>query len=182
MTSRSLSDAKDAPLTLVKGGFLIALFIYSLQFFTLDVNQQVMYSFLHGSNLIFHEAGHVIFMPFGDFMTILWGSLGQCIIPLVVTLVFIFQEHAFYSAAFWLWWFGQNLTDVALYASDASARSLPLIGGMSEEAHDWGNLLTMMNLLAYDHTIAIVIHFIGMIVMAWAFIWATRTLVKEYLG
>lgn len=74
MTSRSLSDAKDAPLTLVKGGFLIALFIYSLQFFTLDVNQQVMYSFLHGSNLIFHEAGHVIFMPFGDFMTILWGS------------------------------------------------------------------------------------------------------------
>lgn len=71
MASHSLSDTKDAPLTLVNGGFLLALFIYSLQFFTLDVNQQVMNSFMHGPNLIFHEAGHVIFMPFGEFMTIL---------------------------------------------------------------------------------------------------------------
>lgn len=182
MASHSLSDTKDAPLTLVKGGFLLALFIYSLQFFTLDVNQQVMNSFMHGPNLIFHEAGHVIFMPFGEFMTILWWSLGQCLMPLIVTLVFIFQERAYYSAAFGLWWLGQNLTDVALYVSDASARSLPLIGGMSEEAHDWGNLLTMMNLLSSDHTIAITMHYIGMLIMASAFIWAIRILVREYLS
>lgn len=64
-----------------------------------------------------------------------------------------------------LWWTGQNLTDVALYISDASARSLPLIGGMSEDAHDWGNLLTMTNMLQYDHTFGIITHYIGMIVM-----------------
>ena len=102
--------------------------------------------------------------------------------PLIVTLVFIFQERAYYSAAFGLWWLGQSLTDVALYASDASARSLPLIGGMSEEAHDWGNLLTMMDLLRYDHAIGIMIHYFGIFIMLGAFLWATRTLVKEYLG
>ncbi len=182
MNTPSSSDSKDVSLTLIKGVLLIALFIYSLQFFTLDINQQVMGSFMHGPNLIFHEAGHVIFMPFGEFVTILGWSLGQILMPLIVTLVFIFQERAYYSAAFGLWWLGQSLTDVALYISDATARSLPLIGGMSEEAHDWGNLLTMMNLLPYDHSIAIVIHYIGIILMAIAFLWATRTLVKEYLG
>lgn len=182
MSSLAPSSHSDSSFSWIKLAFLIALSVYSLQFFTSDINQQVMNSFMHWPNLIFHEAGHVIFMPFGEFITILWWSLGQCLMPLIVTLVFIFQEHAPYSAAFWLWWLGQNFTDVALYVSDASTRSLPLIGGMSEEAHDWGNLLTMMNLLSYDHTIAITLHYIGMFIMASAFIWATRTLVKEYLG
>ena len=71
MNTPSSSDSKDVSLTLVKGVLMIALFIYSLQFFTLDINQQVMNSFMHGPNLIFHEAGHVIFMPFGEFITIL---------------------------------------------------------------------------------------------------------------
>ncbi len=181
MTPSVSSSWGDISLSLIKGFFLILLFIYSLQFFTLDVNEQVMSSFIHGPNLIFHEAGHVIFMPFGNFMTILWGSLGQCLMPLIVTLVFIFQERALYSAAFWLWWLGQNLTDVALYISDGGARALPLIGGMGEEAHDWGNLLTMMDLLPYDHTLGIIVHYIGMVLMAWAFLWATRTLIREYI-
>lgn len=67
--------------------------------------------------------------------------------------VFYFRENNFFGALFCLWWTGQNFTDVALYISDASVRSLPLIGGMSEEAHDWGNILTMLDLLKYDHSL-----------------------------
>lgn len=70
-----------------------------------------------------------------------------------------------------LWWTGQNLTDVALYISDAHARSLPLIGGMSEDAHDWGNLLTMTDLLRYDHTFALMAHYSGMILMLAGIFW-----------
>ncbi len=66
---------------------------------------------------------------------------------------------------------GQNLTDVALYISDAWARSLPLIWGMSEDAHDWWNLLDMMNLTKYDFAFGITTHYIGMIVMIFAFLW-----------
>ena len=181
MTPSVSSSWWDISVTVIKAWLLIALFLYSLQFFTIDVNENVMNAFLHGPNLIFHEAGHVIFMPFGNFMMLLWGSLGQCLMPLIVTLVFIFREHALYSAAFWLWWIWQNLTDIALYVSDGSARALPLIGGMSEEAHDWGNLLTMMNLLSYDHAIGITLHYIGMILMIFAFLWAIHTLIKEYI-
>lgn len=40
-------------------------------------------SFLHLINLPFHEAGHLIFIPFGRFMTILGGSLGQVLMPII---------------------------------------------------------------------------------------------------
>ncbi|MEQ1626984.1 MAG: zinc ribbon domain-containing protein, partial [Nitrospira sp.] len=40
-------------------------------------------SFLHLINLPFHEAGHLIFSPFGRFMMILGGSLGQVLMPLI---------------------------------------------------------------------------------------------------
>src|SRR3954462_1087916 len=42
-----------------------------------------MNSFVHLINLVFHESGHIIFSPFGEFMTVLGGSLMQILIPLV---------------------------------------------------------------------------------------------------
>jgi hypothetical protein len=166
-----IPSGKYAGFSWIRLIFWCIVIFYSLQFFTLDVNDRVMDAFIHGPNLIFHEAGHVIFMPFGEFLTILGGSLGQCIMPLVVMLVFLFKENDPFGASIGLWWLGQNLTDVALYISDARARSLPLIGGMSEEAHDWGNLLTMMNLLKYDHLFGLMSHYLGMTIMILALVW-----------
>lgn len=160
---------------------LIFLGWYSIQFFTFDVNQNVMDAFIHGPNLIFHEAGHVLFMPFGEFMTILGWSLFQCMLPMSLMFVFYFRENNFFAALFCLWWTGQNLTDVALYISDASARSLPLIGGMSEEAHDWWNILTMLDLLKYDHTLWLTAHYVGMFFMLSALFLGVRYLVWEYV-
>lgn len=104
-------------------------------------------------------------------------------LPAILVGVFLMQdEQSLLGAQFTLWWTGQNLTDVALYISDARARSLPLIGGMSEEAHDWGNLLTMLNLLEYDHTIAIFVHFAWVILMVWAFLWGWKSIIHDSLG
>jgi hypothetical protein len=121
-------------------------------------------------------------MPFWEFMTILWWSLFQCMLPAILVGVFLMQdESSLLGAQFALWWTGQNLTDVALYISDASARSLPLIGGMSEEAHDWWNLLTMLNLLEYDHSIAIFVHLTWIILMVWAFLWGWKSLLHDFI-
>jgi len=140
-----------------------------------------MDAWIHLPNLIFHEAGHVIFMPFGQFMMILGGSLMQLIVPAVIIYVFLVREHDLYAASIWLWWLGQNLTDVALYISDAGARALPLIGGMSEEAHDWGNLLTMTWLLEYDHTLWLIAHYTWLILMTLALWWWLRILIYTYV-
>jgi hypothetical protein len=72
------------------------------------------------------------------------------------------------------------MTDVALYISDASARSLPLIGGMSEDAHDWGNLLTMLDLLDSDATIALSVHWMGLFLMIFAFFWGAQSILKDW--
>lgn len=65
-----------------------------------------------------------------------------------------------------------SLMDLAVYIDDASARSLPLIGGMSEDAHDWGNILTQLNLLEYDHAFGMMTHILGLTCITGALWWA----------
>lgn len=166
-----MPSGDKASFSIIRTIFWILLAYYSLRFFTFGINDGVMDNFLHGPNLIFHEAGHVIFSFFGTFMMILWGSLFQCLLPIGLTYIFLFREEDPFAASITLWWLGQNFTDVALYISDAGARALPLIGGMSEEAHDWGNLLTMMDMVEYDFVLGIMTHYIGMIIMIVALAW-----------
>jgi hypothetical protein len=40
-------------------------------------------AFLHGVNLVFHEAGHVIFGFLGEFIAVAGGSLNQVLIPAI---------------------------------------------------------------------------------------------------
>ncbi len=168
--------------SIIRSILWIGLVVYSIQFFTLGINPEIMHAWIHGPNLIFHEAGHVVFAFFWDFIRILGGSLMQCLVPAVLTWVFLLKEWDTYAASLTLWWLGQNLMDVALYISDASARSLPLIGGMSEDAHDWGNLLTMTGLLQYDHLFATLVHTLGVIIMLGALLWWLATLTYTYLN
>ena len=129
-------------------------------------------SFLHNINLIFHEAGHAIFMFFGRFIHILGGTLGQCLIPLIVTIQFIRQKDNF-EASIGLWWFGQNFIDISPYIYDAWDRKLPLLGGGTgldtPGRHDWHNLLTSMNSLDNYAEIASFVGNLGKVIMFFFF-------------
>ncbi|MEZ5672313.1 MAG: hypothetical protein R3E08_07960 [Thiotrichaceae bacterium] len=46
-------------------------------------------SLMHLINLPFHEAGHVLFSPFGRLIQILGGTLGQLLMPTIVMFHFI---------------------------------------------------------------------------------------------
>lgn len=62
--------------------FILLSFISSSLFSIEDkVNPiEIDNSFMHRINLAFHEAGHIIFIPFGWFMTKLGGTPGQLLI------------------------------------------------------------------------------------------------------
>jgi hypothetical protein len=109
-----------------------------------------------------HELGHILFIPFGEFMTILGGSLFQCLFPLLWLGAALWKRW-YVGAALCLAWFGYNLYDVAVYVADAQARLLPLatLSSDYDSAHDWYQLLTRMDMLESDQAIAAVLRACG---------------------
>jgi len=68
----------------------------------------------------------VIFGFFGEFIAVLGGSLNQVLMPLIATIAFLRTRQPA-SATVTLWWTGQSLADVAIYAADGRAKALPLL-------------------------------------------------------
>ena len=140
-------------------------------------------TFLHGVNLAFHEAGHVIFGFFGDFLRVFGGTLGQIVMPLICLGVFLFKRNPF-AAAVALWWMGQSFMDIAPYIDDARALQLPLLGGNigsdNPDFHDWHHLLRDLGCLKYDHALATLSNHIGVLLMIVSFIWGGYLLFRQY--
>jgi hypothetical protein len=116
---------------------------------------------LHYPDLAIHETGHLLFMPFGDFLILLGGSLTQIAFPAAFTAYF-FYSRQFFSSALTLFWTGQNFMDVGVYMRDAPYRELPLTVD-DIDAHDWWQLFNMMGCLDQAEAIANVTHAIGVL-------------------
>ncbi len=132
--------------------------------------------FMHNINLPFHEAGHVVFRPFGDFVASLGGTLGQLLMPLICGGVLLYQRGDTFGASVCVWWLGQNLLDIAPYMADARAGELPLLGGNFGKSspygvHDWEFILGELGLLAFDKTLAAITLNCGRVIMVAALAW-----------
>ena len=162
--------------------FLLALWGWRFITTPLDTNHTGE-SLLHLVNLPFHEAGHLLFIPFGRFMTILGGSLGQILMPLVCLGTFLLKTRDPFGGSVALWWTAENFMDVAPYINDARAMDLLLLGGFTGkevDAHDWNNLLTMLGWLEYDHGLAKLSYGIGTGLMVLALVWGAMLLCRQY--
>lgn len=140
-------------------------------------------SFLHLINLPFHEAGHLLFMPFGRFMMFLGGSLGQILMPIVCLATFLIKTRDPFGASVALWWTAENLMDVAPYINDARALDLMLVGGVTgkeTDGHDWENILSMLGWLEYDQRLAHLVYNAGILLMLGSFAWGGLLLLRHY--
>ena len=117
-------DPLAAAARLGRGVVLAGLVVWTWQFARAPMGAGVMDSVLHLPNLIFHEAGHVLFSPFGRFMTVLGGSLFQVLVPVTCAAAFLKQKDAF-AAAVCTWWAGQESSST-LHSYIADARALQL--------------------------------------------------------
>jgi hypothetical protein len=141
-------------------------------------------SFLHLVNLPFHEAGHIIFRPFGAFMASLGGTLGQLLMPLICMGVLLVKTRDPFGASVALWWAGENFLDIAPYINDARAGQLPLLGGNFGHSspygfHDWEYLLTESGLLQYDQVLAKAAFLTGSAIMLLSLLWGGLLLVRR---
>lgn len=114
-------------------------------------------SFLDMVDLPIHETGHFVFAPFGEFMGFAGGSIFQILMPAAFVAYFIWKQ-SYFSAAVVLFWVGQSILNVFVYAQDAVTMLLPLVGG---GIHDWNWMLERLGWLDYTKSIAGMIRLIG---------------------
>ena len=130
---------------------------------------------LHVVDLVFHEAGHVIFGLFGAFIGSLGGSLNQVLIPAICTAVFLRQGRTA-SGAVALFWTGENVIDVGVYAADGRDMRLPLLAeGLT---HDWNYILSALSLRDAAAPIGRAIFAVGILVLLASLVLLTWDLLR----
>jgi len=160
----------------------IGFFIWGWSFiFANHYSAELNNSFMHHINLVFHEAGHVIFRLLGQFMTILGGSLLQLLVPVTFLAAFIKRRDTF-AASIMLWWLAQSMMDLVAYIDDAQRQEMWLLGGVQGKdmpgIHDWNNILGQLGMLDYAHGLAVIISWMAIFLMLLAFYWGGVLLLK----
>ena len=147
------------------------LVVYSL-FLLYAALESSGFLFLDFANLMIHEAGHPLFSPFGQTMTILGGTLAELIVPLTC-FAYFFAKRETTGAAFCAFWFFENFLYIGTYMGDARAEALPLVGSGD---HDWNILFAQWSLLPRDRIIGHTVRFLGWLGMLTVLLWlAYRT-------
>jgi hypothetical protein len=124
----------------------------------------------HGIDLAFHEIGHILWAPLGEFMGFAGGTLTQVLVPVAAGVV-LYRQRDWFGVAFAVGWVGINCFEIVPYAGDALARRLPLVStGGGEPIHDWTYMLGELDLLQHAAAIA----------TAWQ--WAGRALMLAGIG
>ncbi len=72
----------------------------------------------------------------------------QIIIPSIIAWFFLRNNYRT-GVQVGLLWLGQNFINISVYAADARAQQLPLLGG-NKVFHDWHYLLSTLGLLNFD--------------------------------
>jgi len=154
---------------------LAALAVWSWFLFGYDYSTgEIGTSFMHSILLPIHEAGHVLFKPLGEFISVLGGSLFQLALPFGISVAFIVKSRDNFGAAIGLWWASVSLVDLSPYIYDALHPQLTLIGGgtgANDGPHDWIYLLITLGQLNNAHRWGAFIHACGGLLMLLALIW-----------
>jgi hypothetical protein len=120
------------------------------------------YTWIDNADLVIHEAGHFFFMFFGKFIYTLGGTFMQILLPSLIIWYFLRNSYRT-GAQVGMIWLGQNLINISVYAADARAQVLPLLGG-NKVYHDWTYILGTTNLLQYDYEVGYVFFGLAIII------------------
>ncbi len=150
---KSKEDGKEAKNFWIRIIIIAALFI----FYTQWLKHDKYFSFLDYVNLAFHEPGHLVFAPFGHFLMMAGGTISQLLMPLIC-LIYFLKRNSELGWQLCLFWIGENLLNISIYAGDAIRQELPLVAG---GVHDWTYLLTATGLIAHTPQVEKFIFLLG---------------------
>ena len=169
----------DATAFKVRVGLLVFFAAWGLRLCWLDYRDgEIMGSFIHAPLLIFHEAGHVVFRLFGQWVAVLGGTLGQLLMPAILGGALLWKNRDPFGAAIGLWLFGVSVLDVAPYMYDAWEPHLTLLGGGTgdDSFHDWIYLFDSVNQLHHAQRIGAFTHALGVAIVLLGLDWGAGVL------
>src|SRR5262249_2787460 len=107
-----------------------------------------------------HEAGHVIFRPFGEFVITLGGTLGQLLVPAVLSAALLLKNRDPFGSSIGLWFMGVSLLDISPYVFAALNPKLVLLTGTPGEdgPHDWIYILEAVGLRNQAQLLGTLVH------------------------
>ena len=128
---------------------LVAVTLYTVSFFKAtdifygDIGGHVLWLLITP----WHEAGHVIFRLFGQFMHILGGTLMQHLFPIVLGYALLVRGRNPFGASLCLWLLGYSVIYTAWYMHDAGDPQGMMLNGQSSaesDGHDFINIFGYM--------------------------------------
>lgn len=199
-TSAGQSDESDSAITVrnlllgtpsevdalglwARAGLLVLIAWWGIRLISLSIDDaETNSSFLHGPLLVFHEAGHVIFRPFGEFVMTLGGTLGQLLVPAILSAALLLKNRDPLGSSIGLWFVGVSLLDVAPYIYDASHPKLVLLTGTTGEdgPHDWIYIFDAVGLRNQAQGLGTLVHELGAATIVVALAWGAIVLWKQY--
>jgi hypothetical protein len=162
---------------------LAAIAFYGVKLALMDIpSWEMASSLIHLPMVPLHEFGHILFRPFGEFMTLLGGSLFQVLLPLIFGGVFLVKNRDPFAASVMLWWAAVAVMDVAPYIYDAWKPQHVLLTGRTGDtgAHDFIDTLGDLGLLHKAQPIGRGVHAFGLIAMLTALAWATWVVWQQH--
>lgn len=144
------NDVTTPKLIIFSSGFLLLLVIL-----VTDADGYIF--MIDDANLLFHEAGHIIFGIFGRTLGLYGGTFGQLVFPAITAIVFL-RQKSLVSFAVSMSWLFENFLNIARYMADARVQVLPLVGSGD---HDWTRIFSNWGVLPYDTAFASVVRVTG---------------------
>ena len=163
---------------------LAAIAFYGARLALMDIpSWEMASSLIHLPMVPIHEFGHVLFMPLGEFMTLLGGSLFQVLLPLIFGGIFVVKNRDPFAASVMLWWAGVAVMDVAPYVYDAFHPQHILLTGRTGDngAHDFIDVLGDLGLLHKAQPIGRGVHVCGFLMMLAALAWGAWLVWRQYV-
>jgi len=166
-----------------RAALLAAIVFYGVKLALMDIpSWEMSSSLIHLPMVPIHEFGHVLFRPFGEFMTLLGGSLFQVVLPLIFGGIFLVKNRDPFAASVMLWWSAVAVMDIAPYIYDARAPQHILLTGRTGDsgAHDFIDTLGDLGLLNQAQPIGRGAHAFGVLTMLVALAWGAWLVWQQY--
>lgn len=173
----------DPAFVYARAALLALIAFYGVKLALMDVpSWEMASSLIHLPMVPIHEFGHILFRPFGEFMTLLGGSLFQVLLPLVFGGVFLVKNRDPFAASVMLWWAAVAVMDVAPYIYDAWAPQHVLLTGRTGDtgSHDFIDTLDDLGLLHKARPIGRGVHAFGLVAMLLALAWGAWLVWQQY--